>query len=254
MDNNIKIPVPIEEHIKNKFTCQKCGKCCKVFGVNEYTNAPRALILYKWEKDKLIELAKKHNKKIDVSPLMFFFDEKTQTNVVITYQFNMENVKKCPFLFANHCMIYEDRPLVCKAFPLTYINIDPPSINFAVYICKEAERIMNSNSDLSYSTLCLKENLGEEMILNSLALHQGGYESLFKDALELDKEGKIKLMNVLQEKVDYYLENYPIKDYLEFLEEYKLETKEQIAVWHCMISDSRGFQSMINDYEKECKK
>jgi len=88
-----------------KFSCQKCGKCCRdLRRIDEDFGVSKGLMLFPEEKH-LFPREK-------VFPLIAIGDSPTK---IILYQLD-ENI--CPHLQDNKCIIYKDRPLICRAFPL----------------------------------------------------------------------------------------------------------------------------------------
>jgi Fe-S-cluster containining protein len=86
------------------FICKRCGRCCS-------HNA--TLALFEWEADRLKKYAKKYDAVIKPAIIA------KVRNVKIILQWGLESKNgKCPFLSSKGCMIYKDRPLVCRAFPL----------------------------------------------------------------------------------------------------------------------------------------
>ena len=88
------------------FKCLQCGTCCR--DLFDYVDSQkRGLTLTLDEATLFPENL--------ISPLMAIGTEKP--SLLILYQLN---VNECPFIDqSNKCMIYEKRPLVCRAFPLT---------------------------------------------------------------------------------------------------------------------------------------
>lgn len=99
-----------------KFQCIKCGKCCKnLKQVNE--NIPyKGLLIFEWEAHILTQKAQDLGIKISILTGHSFYDQKSNQLIVLHWVLNHEN---CPFLSErNECLIYEDRPLICKLFPI----------------------------------------------------------------------------------------------------------------------------------------
>lgn len=115
-----------------KFECTKCGNCCKNLVGSEQDkldltppcyigsgpmvilNQP-TLLLHPWE----IDLFPIDN----VIPLNVLFDIKNNQTIVLNYTLN---VKSCPLLDDNgSCKIYNDRPLVCRIYPMPYQHLEP---------------------------------------------------------------------------------------------------------------------------------
>ena len=82
---------------KYKFKCTKCGKCC----------FPHSLSLTPKEKESIEpSLKNKHKIIFDFNP---------------PFQYTLLTRGRCPFLKDDKlCAIYNERPIVCRAFPLTF--------------------------------------------------------------------------------------------------------------------------------------
>lgn len=93
------------EKQKSLFKCVRCGECCR----NLFGKRFGAAILPQ-EKTQLEKQAKKIGVSVNFYPLT-----KNWSSEVTLWQFT-DN--KCPFLHANECRIYNDRPLLCRAYPL----------------------------------------------------------------------------------------------------------------------------------------
>jgi Fe-S-cluster containining protein len=88
------------------FKCRTCGECCRQLFGKRFGAA-----IAGWEKARLEQLAKRLGVTVDFFPLT-----KSLTGQVTTWQFSDA---KCPFLNVHSgCMIYKDRPLLCRAYPL----------------------------------------------------------------------------------------------------------------------------------------
>jgi len=81
-----------------------------------YKANERGLPLLEWEKEELEKLAKKKGITLKIEPFDLGFDKKNSLYFFIYYTLNQE---PCPFLENNKCSIYNNRPLVCRFFPLS---------------------------------------------------------------------------------------------------------------------------------------
>lgn len=102
------------------FKCQRCGACCQKFGHGSRNYLP----LYDWEVKDFHETAKKQNLKLDIRPVSVFYDSNTKEFFCVIYGlFN----PPCPFYSSSvGCTIYENRPFVCRTFPLFWIPSTVP--------------------------------------------------------------------------------------------------------------------------------
>jgi len=87
------------------FKCQSCGFCCRRF-----------ICLYPSELQKARLYAQNFGIKIKFKPYRKFFDLKNQKIIVLIY---LINHNPCPFLLDNKCLIYHDRFIVCRKYPIS---------------------------------------------------------------------------------------------------------------------------------------
>jgi Fe-S-cluster containining protein len=109
---------------------QKMWLCCRNLRGGFYGEVPKippylfraitppmmTISLYEWEilalKSKATELSLSYK----VKPNLMFWDEISSTPFILTWELDHDN---CPFLsIDNLCMVQEQKPLVCQAYPL----------------------------------------------------------------------------------------------------------------------------------------
>ena len=84
--------------------CLRCGECCR-----HLTSKRFGMPLLPEEAWRLQHLAKRLGVTVNIKPLA------SDGFRVTLYQMADE---VCPFLSGNRCMIYEQRPIACRAYPL----------------------------------------------------------------------------------------------------------------------------------------
>ena len=91
-----------------EFECKKCGYCCKT--LLEYKRGVlMGLALLTEEEKKLFD-------EKNITPAFAFGKEDIPIQIA-SYQLNLA---KCPYINENNrCKIYDKRPLVCRAYPVT---------------------------------------------------------------------------------------------------------------------------------------
>jgi len=98
---------------KNCFECNRCGYCCSYFGKS------KTLPVFEFEIFGLIKEAKKKGITLVFVPENILLDKKSGKLFCMNYGMS---VMPCPFLAKNKgvygCSIYENRPLICRKFPL----------------------------------------------------------------------------------------------------------------------------------------
>jgi len=173
----------IEQQNKNvnaKFSCTNCGKCC--------TNIDN-LALFEWEKDKLLSL----NPNIKISP-----GHKIKykgTDIILYWGLNSVQTEfskySCPFLhiqnydsksdstsdsssdfrYLSKCTIYQDRPMVCRSFPLFHSGLN------------SQDEVISLNCPLSVIPFHENEKITKKEFLSRL---KAAYGEIFYDAVVLD--------------------------------------------------------------------
>lgn len=92
-----------------KFSCIKCGACCK--NISDKNSSSKGLPLFEWE----VESLKKLNKNLKLEPIDIFYDKISKLYFCLGYSLVHE---PCIFLKNNQCSIHKSRPIICKAFPI----------------------------------------------------------------------------------------------------------------------------------------
>lgn len=204
--------------METKFECKKCGHCCKHLDEGGATNK---LPLWEWEVERLKDLAEEKGIQLIIEPVDLILDKKT--NRAICTQFYLK--APCPFLKENKCIIYKDRPLVCKAFPMVnnpyfskeIINLDIGNCNGLVY--RDFTLAIKGNLDNDKTFMKKQEAakryrkfFGDEIFINSFLVGQiDTYtKQIIRDLLQ-DKKIKPRKLS----KFDYY--KYTPTPFFEFL-------------------------------------
>jgi len=186
-----------------KFKCQHCGECCKDFksdinhgeennfisNIQFLINYPN-LTLFSWEAKEFQEELKKINSKREVLPSTVLFDLEGKKKVVITYTLD---TGECPFLKEEKCSIYENRPLICRIFPLLACSFaeyllglaDTPSFS-RNSLCKADPKVFKQKQN-QISAKVLYEIYGD------IALYYFGRAFTDRVLAEFIKENKDKL-------------------------------------------------------------
>jgi len=143
-----------------EFKCiQDCSQCCIE---REYYPGKKfgkiGVLILPEEKEKIKQMAKKNELDIFILPRIGISKEKDSSTIeILAYQMMgiEKNGNTCPFLDTETgkrsphggfpCMIYEDRPLACKTYPL--IESEPITLDQKCKFCKEhktADKNLNS--------------------------------------------------------------------------------------------------------------
>ncbi|MEM2990114.1 MAG: YkgJ family cysteine cluster protein, partial [Halobacteria archaeon] len=118
----------------DKFQCRKCGHCCrnlKRLRRLEDIGADKrplyileediSLSLYEWEVEDFQLAGEKLGKRISVIPVLICIDQLSNTPLSLIWNILDSD---CPFLSeSNLCLIYEQRPIICRIFPVRVSGI-----------------------------------------------------------------------------------------------------------------------------------
>lgn len=186
------------------FKCQHCTDCCKDFS-NKEKNID-GLPLFEWEVEKMQNIAKERGTKLIIKPIILVGDKKSGKYICPTFKIPKG---PCPFLKENKCSIYEQRPLICKSYPIMGLPIDPEKKgeNMNINICPqfksredffknfkhfEEDGRIRKRKDLFEDCLNI---FGEEIVLNA-TLMEFCTMSLGKIMEHLVEEKIVKLKKV----------------------------------------------------------
>ena len=153
------------------FQCiEECSQCCierEYFPSKKYGKI--GVLILPNEKEEIEKLAKKEKIKITILPRIGISNSTKSVERILAYQMmgREENGNTCPFLdtksekkspHGGHpCMIYNKRPLACRAYPV--IQTNPIKLDEKCKFCKEcgnAEKNLDSEVE---SLIKIKEKM-----------------------------------------------------------------------------------------------
>jgi Fe-S-cluster containining protein len=181
-----------------KFECKKCGHCCRFLQTGGNVNC---LPVWEWELEKLRGLAEQKNIILNLKPVDLVLDKRSGLTFCIHYWLDAP----CPFLIDNKCSIYEDRPLICKAFPMVdnpYFSKEIMEVNIAdckAFSVNKWRLALKGTLDYGAIKVSKKDIIdryrkffGDECFINSFLINQiKAYVD--KTMKELVQEKKIRL-------------------------------------------------------------
>jgi Fe-S-cluster containining protein len=93
------------------FSCERCGLCCK----SENNSQFLGVRLFDFEAERIRKLALEKKISARIVPSLTIADKKSRRELAIMYKFEHT---ECPFYSESGCRIYDERPLLCRAFPI----------------------------------------------------------------------------------------------------------------------------------------
>jgi Fe-S-cluster containining protein len=177
----------------DKFVCDGCGKCCRKFG-------QKGLPLFDFEVERLRKMYK-GNEKLDIRPTEIFLDRKSGKRFAVLYGLFNE---PCVFLKDGKCLIYDERFLICRAFPVfstasfkfNKVAGVPEFMECFSFDCRRklADFIGSETKSLGEIEDYMKETYGEcfEFALKS----NNESEKIMDELLELAEGGKVDLQGL----------------------------------------------------------
>jgi len=139
-----------------KFQCKRCGKCC--------TNINK-LALFEWEAERLRKYGAKIKPGITI--------ELNGSRIILQWGLEGKNGKKCPFLTKRGCLVYNKRPLVCRAFPFMASGLSS----------KNLENVLSDGCENLIVPLKLGTKMNKKDALKSLS---ETYNGPFFSVIQLD--------------------------------------------------------------------
>ncbi len=120
------------------FSCQGCGVCCK-----SRDDAKFGMVVFDFEAKILLKKAKELNIDLKLEPCISFSDKKSQKEIILSYKLEDD---VCPF-YKNKCVIYKDRPILCRAFPILTAGIHSDGEIIRSAYCPENQRLKDVIKD-----------------------------------------------------------------------------------------------------------
>ena len=160
------------------FNCLRCGSCCK--HVDQDYAERRYIPIFFDEINKLSKLAEEMELEINILPDLTYPDKLNNVCIITSYVLTFEEL--CSFFDKKKgCLIYQERPLTCKSFPITVWRED------------------GHRKLLKVETSCLfvKKNLNETLAKNFNEL-KNFFPQEYKVAEEILAKGKEILYKIVR--------------------------------------------------------
>ncbi|NHI92784.1 MAG: hypothetical protein EAX96_09815 [Candidatus Lokiarchaeota archaeon] len=200
---------------KLKFSCKKCGNCCK----NRY------LCFYFFEKGIVDKYKGKIDSDFELESFRFYFDLTNKKIIDIIYRIN---TKPCPF-FDSSCMIQSQKFISCQKYPInTFIDLGFLSLlgfnKLYFDIDKECSFIKKTNNFIKN----LKNQKLEKLFPTEYDANLKDYE-IWKNIDKKIKYYKINFnFNIL---IDFKLKKRKISDYRTYLKNWDHLNFDEYEVW-----------------------
>ena len=204
-----------------KFSCTKCGSCCR----NRY------LCIYYFETDLLNELKTKYELKFNLISFRSYFDLTNKIIIDVIYRLD---VKPCPF-FADSCRIQSEKFLSCQKYPInTYIDLGFLSLlgfnKLYFDIDKECTFIKTNSKFLEYLNSQKLEDIFTTEYIANLKDHKTWVE-IFKKIKEIKKIQNYKIL------IDYKVRKKKPIEYNIFLKSWKHMNFNEYMNWISLRSE-----------------
>jgi len=168
------------------FQCLKCGTCCNPRQANIDEDTSYFIPIYLNEVDGIIELAEQQNLSIQLEPDLIYFDELNNRLIIVTFALNLD--QGCPF-YSSTCAIYDQRPITCKAYPLTIFQQEGTT---GIMVKPECSFVQDNHPKLKgLDYYELGEVFGDEFPFAREIQIAGN--AITTKMLQLESEGKIRV-------------------------------------------------------------
>ncbi|TFG17029.1 MAG: YkgJ family cysteine cluster protein [Promethearchaeota archaeon] len=193
-----------------KYECLKCGICCSI-PQNLKDDYIKRIPLYPEEVDRLIEIAKYRNLPFKVKEDLVFPDIKNKKILVLTYRFILRPQGRCVFYDVNKgCIIHEEKPYACQAYPLAIRRIDSFNIEITIDpLCNFVSENYASLKDISIDRI-------KDIFVDEYPKAEKFYEKNKRLQLKirrLEEENKIQISRqITLKQFNYALNNWDRKE------------------------------------------
>ena len=246
------------------FQCISCGNCCShirgrisdkdIKFLEEYAYGKMPLIqlhpvekisfpLWDWEVKKLdIE-------KGNIKPSKAIFDLNTNTSIIVNYFMDSDS---CNFLNDNRCLIYDNRPNICKFFPFNTGPFSKENIKKENLfgICPGLDKIYNEITDeIENMIKFFHENFKNEFL--NMVQHDIIMEWNNRSMVDLVKEKKIRA--AINYPYDFLLKrinNSPKINFTNFLVEIGEFSREKMDNLIIRLDNNIDANEKIEEYLK----
>ncbi|MHC1591109.1 MAG: YkgJ family cysteine cluster protein [Candidatus Helarchaeales archaeon] len=178
----------------------RCGNCCQ--HPSDAGESQRYIPVYLDEISVLEELARKHDVDLDLKEDVMYPDFLNKQLIVISHALKFSNT--CPFYDPeiSGCIIYEQRPLTCKAYPVSIWRED--GFRTLMHLENECHFIKAHHDDLLIKQFDeLQEYFSEEFEHAKRLMIKG--KSILYKIIQLEKANKIDV-GFLSQKIDFFFD------------------------------------------------
>jgi Fe-S-cluster containining protein len=130
------------------FQCLRCVSCCSP---ERFGSEILAIPIYLEEVNRIRRLAEERELDIRLEPDIAYYDEMNNRLIIVTYALEIAK-DGCPF-HKSECMIYEERPITCRAYPLSIVRTEDTTSIILKPECTFVENNRSKLSNLDYFSL-----------------------------------------------------------------------------------------------------
>jgi Fe-S-cluster containining protein len=258
--------------VDKRFNCTECGNCCsKIRGKlseeeteflkeNAYGKMPlfqlisieeSSFPLWDWEAKRFKAWADEVGVDAKIRPLRAMFDLDSNKTIIIAYHMDSDS---CPFLSDKKCLIYDKkRAFVCRLFPFQrtpFLDIDeesdPSKLLGYCHVTNEVlDEIPRNNFEM---VKWFNEYFSDGSFLNAVQ-NDISIAWTNKMIMELCKGEVIRpAINYPYDKLMKRVSNSVSVDFMDYLIEKKIKTKEEIETLIKRFDDNRDAVDKIKEF------
>ncbi|MHA1144467.1 MAG: YkgJ family cysteine cluster protein [Candidatus Helarchaeota archaeon] len=182
------------------FTCQRCGNCCR--HPNTKDASQRYIPIYLDEIEALQDIARERDVALDLKEDVMYPDYLNKRLIIISYALKFSDC--CPFYDKNMkgCTIYENRPLTCRAYPVSIWRED--GFRTLMHLEMECKHVQANSENLHSKSFEFLETYFQPEFKNAKQLMIKGKNILY-DIIQLEK-AEIIDVGFLNQKIDFFFE------------------------------------------------
>ena len=132
------------------FNCVRCGFCCAEDKHNPEkkennikSDSKKGIVVYPEESDIIDMMTQIKQIPVEFKEESIILDIKNKRIIVTQFKFLFNEEGFCPFFKENRCLIYDQRPLFCRAYPLVLKQTESNKVDMNIEW--DCQSLKNSN-------------------------------------------------------------------------------------------------------------